>query len=91
MQLHRLAHLVIATVNVVKLEMPITNVLIAQKEPIFMKDLVGHVEPDIGQILKPELVIHVMTLVLNVLEQQIMIVPNVINPMDSISKTTDNV
>lgn len=91
MMKQELVNLVIAHVNVVKKEMPITNVLIAQKEPIFLKDLVDHVVPDIGQTLKPELVIHVMTLVLNVLDQLFILVPNVINPMDSISKTTVNV
>lgn len=69
-----------------------SNVLLAQKEPIFMKEPVDHhVHLELMQILMPELVTHVMTLVKNVLHHPVIVVPNVMSPMDSISWPTEHV
>jgi hypothetical protein len=56
-----------------------------------MKELVDHAQLVLMQMMIQELVTHVTTLVLNVLDQLFIVVHYVISPMDSISKMMDNV
>lgn len=67
------------------------NVLLAQTEPISSMEFVEPAQLDTGQMLMEILVILVTNLVLNVVVELQMIVPNVILMMDSIFKMMEHV